>query len=138
VNVSGSCHCGAITFDAVIKPEYVVICHCTDCQVMSSAPYRVSVPVRAENLHLSGTPSTYIKTGDSGNQRKLAFCGGCGSALYSTTLDERPALYNLRWGIIRERSELIPKRQGFCGSRAPWTLSLADVAEVRPAPPAAR
>ena len=63
VDINGGCHCGAISFTARINPEYVVICHCTDCQNISSAPYRVSVPVRAENLHLDGSVSTYIKIG---------------------------------------------------------------------------
>ena len=92
MNVDGSCHCGNVTYQAVINPDDVVICHCTDCQNISSAPYRVSVPVRAENLHLDGSVSTYIKIGGSGRERSLGFCGVCGSAVYSTSVEADPEL----------------------------------------------
>ena len=130
VDVSGGCHCGKISFTARINPEYVVICHCTDCQNISSAPYRVSVPVRAENLKLQGAVSTYLKTGDSGRERSLAFCGVCGSAVYSTSADANPEFFNLRWGLIDQRSQLPPRSQGFCGSGVPWAVNIGDIAEV--------
>jgi len=130
MNVTGSCHCGAVTFEAQINPAYVIICHCTDCQVISSAPYRVTAPVKAANLRLHGTPSTYIKTGDSGTRRKLAFCGTCGAALYTTSLEEGPDVINLRWGVIHQRRELTPLAQGYCRSRLPWAVDLSDIEEV--------
>jgi len=130
VDVSGSCHCSAITFTARINPEYVVICHCTDCQIFSSAPYRVSVPVKAENFRLTGTPYSYVKVADSGRKRLLAFCGVCGSALYSTSVEAEPELFNLRWGVIHQRSELPPRLQGFCGSGVDWAVNIEAVPEV--------
>ena len=33
MNVTGSCHCGEIQFEATIDPKRVGICHCTDCQI---------------------------------------------------------------------------------------------------------
>ena len=104
-----------------------MICHCTDCQNISSAPYRVSVPVRAENLHLDGSVSTYIKIGGSGRERSLGFCGVCGSAVYSTSVEADPEFFNLRWGLIQQRAELPPRSQGFCGSSLPW---IGDVGEI--------
>jgi hypothetical protein len=48
----------------------VAICHCTDCQTLSGAPFRASVIVAADKLRLlSGEPSTYVKTAESGNKR---------------------------------------------------------------------
>lgn len=130
MNINGSCHCGAITFEAVVNPDYVVICHCTDCQVFSSAPYRVTVFVKAENLRLSGVPRTYVKVTDSGNQRKQAFCGNCGTALYTVPVEDDPAVFNLRWGAIHQRRELIPNAQGFCRSRPAWAVNLEGIREI--------
>ena len=59
MKIDGGCHCGAIAYEADIDPDYVVICHCTDCQAMSGAPYRVNVPVLLENFTLRGEPSRY-------------------------------------------------------------------------------
>ena len=57
MKVEGGCHCGAIAFEAEINPDNVSICHCGDCQTLSGAPFRASVPVRSENLKfLRGAP----------------------------------------------------------------------------------
>jgi hypothetical protein len=44
MKVNGECHCGAITYEAIIDPEKVAICHCTDCQQLSGTAYRTVVP----------------------------------------------------------------------------------------------
>ena len=130
MQVEGSCHCGAVTYDAVIDPARVVICHCTDCQTFSSAPYRVSVVgVRFADLRLRGTPKTYVKTGGSGRKVLVAFCGDCGSALYSTRAEPTETL-NLRIGAIKQRAALIPTAQGFCGSGMPWAMNLDGIRKI--------
>jgi hypothetical protein len=82
MKIDGACHCGKIRYEARIDPGKVVICHCTDCQTVSGAPYRANVPVLAEKFTLHGEPKTYEKIAASGNVLVLAFCGECGSALY--------------------------------------------------------
>ena len=130
MKVDGSCHCGSVEYVADIDPDHVVICHCTDCQTFSSAPYRVSVfGVPPENFHLRGTPKTYIKTGGSGRKILVAFCGDCGSALYSTSA-ETAGPFNLRVGAIKQRGALIPKAQGFCGSAMPWAMDISNIRTI--------
>ncbi len=127
VKIEGGCHCGAITYEAEVNPDNVIICHCTDCQTISGGPYRVNAPVLAELFTLRGTPKTYVKTGDSGRQVTTAFCGDCGAALYSTG---DPRTVNLRLGGVRQRAELPPKAQGFCGSAMPWAMDITDVRRI--------
>ncbi len=129
MKIDGRCHCGAISFEAEIRPEYVILCHCTDCQVMSSAPYRASVPVKAENFTIQGEPKIYVKIADSGAKRALAFCGTCGTPIYSTT-PENQALYNLRLGAVNQRAQLPPQSQGFCGSAMPWAFDINAVPKI--------
>jgi hypothetical protein len=113
---------GKIGFAAAINPDLVVICHCSDCQIISGAPYRANVPVKRENFELSGEPKscvkTAVKTAASGRKVALAFCGDCGSALYSTRLVNPDLLY-LRLGWVKERAELMPKLQGWCSFAMP-------------------
>jgi len=131
MKVDGACHCGAIRCEADINPDFVVLCHCTDCQTFSSAPYRASVPVKAENFRLTGAPTEYVKTADSGARRAVAFCGTCGTALYSTAeAPEDRAVFNLRLGWVRQRAELPPQRQGFCGSALSWAFDIREVPKV--------
>ena len=68
MKITGGCHCGQITYEAQADPDNTLICHCTDCQVISGAPYRTVVFASEENFTLtSDTLKTYIKTADSGN-----------------------------------------------------------------------
>lgn len=130
MKVDASCHCGSITYEAEINPDNVVICHCTDCQTFSSAPYRVSVfGVPSENVRLEGAPKTYAKIGGSGRKVLVAFCGDCGTSLYSTK-SETAGPFNLRVGAIKQRRKLTPKAQGFCGSGMPWAMNIDGIHKI--------
>lgn len=111
-----------------ISPKLVSICHCTDCQTISGAPYRVNVPVLRENFQLRGEPRRYVKIGSSGDEVVTTFCGVCGSALYS--FKEGADFVNLRLGGVSQRAQLAPTRQGFCGSALPWALDIRGVAKA--------
>jgi hypothetical protein len=126
MKVQGSCHCGAITVEADIDPEKVSICHCTDCQIGTGSAFRVSVPVPGDKFTMTGKPADYVKTtADSGNPRVQAFCGKCGSPIYSTTPGEgKQAFYMLRVGILKQRDQLIPKRQNWFRSARAWVTGL--------------
>jgi hypothetical protein len=126
MDIEGACHCGKISYAAEIDPERVVICHCTDCQTSSGAPYRANVPAPSDTFKLSGQPKTYVKTADSGNKLVVAFCGDCGSALYSAKL-ENPVVFNLRLGAVRQRAELTPKAQFWCSSAMPWVMNISNI-----------
>lgn len=123
MKIDGKCHCGAISYDAEINPDRVIICHCTDCQMISGGPYRANVPVKLENFQLSGTPKIYVKTAESGNRMEIAFCGECGTALYSHR-EAGAAFLNLRLGAVTQRAQLPPKAQYFCRSAMPWVFGL--------------
>src|SRR5262245_50413062 len=90
MKIDGSCHCGLINYEAEIDPEKVVACHCTDCQSLSASAFRVVVPAPADKFSLSGEPTVYVITAESGARRAHAFCPRCGSAIYSTTADGHP------------------------------------------------
>ena len=139
MKIEGGCHCGAISFEADVDPDRVALCHCTDCQQISGAPYRASVPALAEKLTLRGTPKHYVKTAESGNKRLHGFCGECGSAIYATTPDATTSdattsddsrVFNLRVGAIKQRAALVPKIQGWCRSAMPWINDLASIPKV--------
>ena len=46
--IDGACHCGQVSFTALIDPARVMVCHCSDCQVMSGAPFRAVVAAARE------------------------------------------------------------------------------------------
>jgi len=125
MHIDGACHCGRVTYEAEVNPDNVIICHCTDCQTISGAPYRVNVPVLVELFRMKGEPKTYVKQGDSGREVTTAFCGDCGAALYSAAAHR--AYINLRLGAVKQREQLAPRSQGFCRSAMPWAMDISNV-----------
>jgi hypothetical protein len=127
MHVTGRCHCGQVRYEAQLDPANVSICHCSDCQMLSGSPYRVSVRVPAETFRMtSGTLKVYIKTAESGAQRAHSFCPECGSPVHSSD-PHNPKAYSLRVGCLDERDELAPQRQIWCQSAVPWSADLGSV-----------
>jgi hypothetical protein len=127
MKVEGNCHCGKIAYEAVIDPDAVRICHCTDCQTLTGTAYRTVVPTVAGSFVLKrGAPKLYVKTAESGTQRAQAFCPDCGTPVYAANASGPPN-YSLRVGTIKERAQLAPTRQIWCRSALPWAMDLQDV-----------
>lgn len=126
MKIDGHCHCGAISFEAEADPAAVTVCHCTDCQRLTGSAFRANVRVPAAGFVLRGTPTSYIKTAESGNKRRHAFCGACGTPIYACAI-ENPDSYSLRLGTITQRAAFTPKRQIWRRSALPWIDALAAV-----------
>ncbi len=131
MKIDGACHCGFITFEAEIDPEKTSVCHCADCQTLSGSPYRASVPTSPANFRLlSGEPTIYVKTAESGSKRAQAFCPKCGSPIYATAFGDPTAILNIRVGTTRQRDQLVPKRQLWGRSRQSWVDNLFAITRL--------
>ncbi|AMO24920.1 GFA family protein [Ramlibacter solisilvae] len=126
MHIDGACHCGAITFSAEIDPARVMVCHCTDCQVLSGAPFRAVVIAPIGTFSLKGSPKSYIKVAQSGNRRAQVFCPDCGTPLYATA-PENPTSVVIRLGCVRQRAQLRPAAQIWQHSAMPWLPDLSSV-----------
>jgi hypothetical protein len=127
MKVHGSCHCGAIRFEADGDPQKAGVCHCTDCQSLTGSAFSLFFQVPCEGFKLtSGQPKIYVKTAESGNRRAQAFCANCGTRLWAAA-EKDPPVYNLRIGTLRERAELPPRMQLWCRSSLPWVNELGAV-----------
>jgi hypothetical protein len=61
MKVHGACHCGGIAYEAEVDPARVTVCHCQDCQVLSGAAFRASVPAPVEDFRLlRGAPKPFV------------------------------------------------------------------------------
>ena len=128
--VHGACHCVAIAYEAEVDPARAVICHCIDCQTLSGAAFRASVPAKVEDFRLlKGTPRTYVKTAQSGNRRIQAFCGDCGSPCYAADAVAAKT-YNLRIGVMAERAALPPQREIWCEAALPLSRDVLPLLKI--------
>ncbi|HEX6412143.1 MAG TPA: GFA family protein [Burkholderiales bacterium] len=126
MRVDGGCHCGKITYEADIDPDKAGLCHCTDCQTLTSSAFSLFVPVPKEKFRLRGEPRIYVKTAESGNRRAQAFCPECGTRIYASA-EKDPLVFNLRLGTVRQRAALSPRAQLWCRSALPWVNGLSSV-----------
>ena len=132
MKIDGACSCGNIRIEGEADPDSVSVCHCTDCQSASGTAFRVWIPVSGATFKMTGQPTIFIKTtAESGNPRVQAFCPTCGSPIYSTTPGEgQQAMYIVRVGILRQRDQLMPKRQIWWRSARDWVTGLDGIRKV--------
>jgi len=131
MKIDGGCHCGYITYEAEADPEKVGICHCSDCQKLSGSAFRTAIRVTSDNFRmLSGEPTIYAKTAESGAKSAQAFCPRCGSPIYAARFGDAPKFYNIRLGTVRQRDQLVPKCQFWSRSELHWLPSLATIPKV--------
>ena len=128
MRIDGRCHCGNITYEAVIEPDTVAICHCTDCQTLSGSAFRTVAFTKEGTFRLSsGALKIYVKTAETGTRRAQAFCPECGTPIYSSTMGADPKVHSVRVGTITQRDRLVPKAQIWFRSRQRW---LADMGSI--------
>jgi hypothetical protein len=128
MKVEGRCHCGQITYEAEVNPDRVAICHCEDCQVLTGSAFRVAVPTETGTFRLlSGAPRVYVKTADSGNKRRHAFCANCGAPISASADTDNPSTYALRVGGLAQKAHLPPKRRIWCKSALGWSQDVSSV-----------
>ena len=81
---TGGCLCGAVRYESEGDPVFSLQCHCRDCQRSSGTAYIAAMRVPAAGFRITqGAPKRYVGKADSGNEIIRAFCGDCGSPLFS-------------------------------------------------------
>lgn len=131
MKIDGGCRSGYITYEAEADPDKVSICHCTDCQTLSGTAFRTSIPAPDHAFRVtSGEPAVYVKTAESGAKRAQGFCARCGSPIYATAVGDGPKVYNIRVGTVRQRDQLVPKRQIWCRSQQRWLGGIGAIPGV--------
>jgi hypothetical protein len=131
MKIDGRCHCGYITFEADADPDKASVCHCTDCQSFSGSAFRTFARVTGDTFRiLSGEPTVYVKTAESGTKRAQGFCPRCGSPIYATSVGDGPKTYSVRLGTVRQRDQFVPKLQIWARSGQRWVTDLASVRSV--------
>ena len=135
MKIDGGCLCRHITYEAVVDPDKVAICHCTDCQTHSGTAFGVGVGITDGQFHLrSGTLKTFEKIADSGTRRALAFCPECGTRIHARTVGEGSSFFGLRLGTVNQRDQLTPKRQVWSRSAQGWLPDLESIPKFEKQP----
>ena len=121
MKIDGGCHCGHVTFEADGNPDFVVICHCTDCQQISGSAFATLLFVKDEDIKITGETKRFEHKVDSGNTLTKDFCPTCGSQMFGGNVG-RPGMTAIKAGGINEKDHIQPQFNVYVSSKAPCTI----------------
>ena len=125
--ITGKCTCGAVSFSCNGEPGPATYCHCEDCRRTTGSAFNVSVKLRAENIVFSGEgvlkKREYIA--DSGRPIVRAFCGNCGSPVY-TFHPHDPGYLWIKAGIVDQTEMIAPVHESWTGEKVKWAEITVD------------
>src|SRR4051794_6388073 len=115
--ITGRCLCGGVTYRSDADPVVQAVCHCTDCQRQTSAPFSVLVGVPREGFQAEGeTLASYTTIGtDHGGETQRGFCSACGSPLFSVAA-VAPQLIFIKAGSLDDQSWIEPAVEAWTSS----------------------
>ena len=118
----GGCACGEVRFRISAPILGMAVCYCRECQRASGGGpnYVVLAPRDAFEI-VQGRPRFHHLTAGSGNDIGRAFCGTCGSPLWSATTDGTPFL-PVKAGALDDPSDLKPTSEVYTCEAQPWHL----------------
>lgn len=122
VELSGRCFCGSVKWQYVGAVTRRLVCHCSDCQRATSAPFTAFVGLYPVYVQWSGNINHFEST--SGTFR--GFCPTCGTRLYFRS-DKWPGEIHIHAATLDDASIYEPDAQVVVRSRARWLEKLDDV-----------
>ncbi len=124
--LSGSCNCGAITYQVTGDVRSVVNCHCGLCRKMNGAPFSTYVAVADKDIALSGDG---LHVHNVTNNARKHFCKKCGTPIYNTNR-QYADLTILHLGSLDSPTELVPQLNIYCESQLSWLEKLPDLSSL--------
>jgi hypothetical protein len=77
-----TCMCGQLKAGCTGEPVRVSMCHCLECQKRTGSAFGLQARFPQANVEVSGTSSTFKRTGDEGSVVTHHFCPTCGSTVF--------------------------------------------------------
>ena len=130
--LTGNCLCKAVKFHLEDKLLYSFYCYCSECRRFSGSAFSVAGGIAREKLIITNGEKQikYYRKRDVAN---LAFCGICGSSLFSENF--KMGLIHLRYGVLNEEPSLKPQSHIHVASKIPWYEIADDLPQFETLPP---
>jgi hypothetical protein len=120
--LNGRCLCGEVTWTYEGEIARSLVCHCTDCQRATSAPFAAFVGLRPEGLVWSGPITRF----ESSPQTWRNFCSVCGTRLTFRS-DKWPGEVHVYAATLDPSHTYRPTAQVMLRSRADWLDDLPSI-----------
>lgn len=134
--LTGSCSCGAVTYEVTEQPVQKALCHCLQCRKVTGSAYTSNIMVpRNAYIVTAGEPKEYTFTQtESGVKFTIKFCGNCSSVVgKSSTDDSFKGVFMVPAGSVDGDATLEsgkPDAELWSVHRASWLSGLEGVAQV--------
>ncbi len=112
MNRTGSCLCGAVTFEIENAPQKVGACHCGMCRKASGGIY-LALHLTKDQVRFDGEES--IASYRSSDWAERCFCKTCGSSLFYRVTAPGPheGDLHLGFGTLSDQSDMHLKEELF-------------------------
>lgn len=118
--ITGGCLCGKVRYTVSQPVLNVIACHCKNCQKASGAGLSHNTVVASNAVTFtSGQPRIFADTAQSGNTLYRAFCGDCGSSIYSQRA-KAPEMMVLKVGSLDDSDAMKLVMNIWTASARPW------------------
>lgn len=115
--IKGSCHCGAVAYEATGPVHIVHHCHCRSCQKIHASAFTTTLGVSWEGFD-------WVKGGDvvtfyeSSPGKRRWFCPVCASQLMADFAADK--IRRLRAGTVDSGAEITPDQHIWASHKADW------------------
>ena len=128
--LAGGCACGAIRYEIAQDPFVVYVCHCTDCQGITSSAFSIGMVIADAGFSVTGREPRAVTGGraESGRVKHRFICPDCGTWLFGQARPgtEFPGMVRIvRGGTLDDTSWLRPSAHYWVRSKQPW-IALPD------------
>jgi len=114
---TGSCLCGAVTFEITGPIEEIIMCHCSLCRKAQGSAYATNGLVDESCFTLNGEDNLTGYESAPGNVKY--FCKICGSPILNRS-EKRKGQVRIRLGTIASDIKEQPIAHIFASSKARW------------------
>ena len=122
-----ACSCGALRVACEGEPVRISMCHCTECQKRTGAPFGAQARWPAGAVTIEGASTAWTRTGDSGSTATFHFCPICGSTVFYR-IDHIPDVVAVALGNFADKDFPPPHFSVYEERRHPW-VSVPEGAE---------
>jgi len=116
--LTGGCGCGAVRFEITEPLTSATYCHCTRCQRRSGTAASANGKTTPGSFRIVEGEGEIRSWQPEGGSEK-AFCGRCGSALFSRTPGDPPGI-GVRLGAIDGDPGIRPQFRQHVATAAVW------------------
>ena len=131
---TGSCHCGAIRYQADGEVLTHALCHCTDCRRHAGAPVVGWAMYLQDAVKVTnGVPKIYA----SSQQGRCHFCPDCGTGLSYCNVEVLPGIIDIQSATMDDPESIPPRAAIQVAERIGWMERAHELPQFERYPPKA-